>query len=89
VPYNSNVWNILPVTTLITIDLRARKITILCFLDFCGKLIFFEEKLWHHKIGPQPVGAGSSRVSRLNWLAERGLDLRTNPPRGGAADVLP
>jgi len=40
---NSNVWNILPVSTLRTIDLGSKKNSNRLFSRFCGKLsVFFE-----------------------------------------------
>jgi hypothetical protein len=56
-PYNSNVWNILPLTNFRTIDLQGKKNFGALFSRFQGKLsVFFEAKLWYHKIKLQPVG---------------------------------
>jgi hypothetical protein len=56
-PYNSNVLNILPLTTFRTKDLQGKGNSDSLFSTFCGKSsVFFEAKLWHHSTRPRPVG---------------------------------
>jgi hypothetical protein len=45
--YNSNVWNILPVTTFRTIDLAGKKNSDRLFSRFCAERAIFSEGILH------------------------------------------
>src|ERR1700680_15204 len=74
---NSNVWNILPVTTLRTIDLEGKKNSDPLFSRFCGKLSVFFEGI----LAPKQVQSSHIRIDAA-CTKQQVPPLRSSSPSG-------